>query len=108
MNLPINLDEAIVWLENHVELGDQKEIKDIEQFELHHTLGRFIRNQLRLWDNDTELAQWFFHHGIWHADDMSAIIIGAAIAKIRGTAFDLENKVKYYKDYWSASGVLPW
>lgn len=65
----------------------------------HHTLGRALRNDWGLW-GDNELTQWFNTIGIFHADDMSAIISTSFHRHLNNKDIDLDGQVAYYKKYW--------
>lgn len=65
----------------------------------HHSLGRFIRNELKLWYNGSPV-KWFNKHGIYHADDMSGIILTSAHRKFNNKDVKLEEQIKKYRKYW--------
>ena len=101
---PRNLDEAIEAL-NYIlsskdklvfqEWGEKKFVNS-----MHHHLGRWIRNNWDLWDEKSKLAEWFVAMEIWHADDMSAIILTSYWRKIHGQPIRLEKQVHKYIKYW--------
>jgi len=106
MKTPTNLDEAVSFL---IDVIKKSSVEDKKQFEntknvsqYHHSLGREIRNNWNLW-SDSKLKEWFKNKGVWHPDDMSAIILDATKAKIDGKEFDLESEIKYYQEYWEKS-----
>jgi hypothetical protein len=99
--IPTTLDEAIAHFEKYLSEASHSAIisaKDMAQF--HFTDGRRIRNEWGLWTGGP-LAQWFEKRGIWHADDMSGIILDALQHKLRNQPFDLDAAIQYYKDYWA-------
>ncbi len=61
--------------------------------------GRSIRNAWGLWTG-SELSQWFYEKDIYHADDMSGIIIESYKNTIEGKSIDLENQIKLYHKHW--------
>lgn len=104
---PQTLEEAIQMLINEaqeqnvlVELTDMKD----EDFNPHHTIGQDIRNKWFLWWYEGNpydkwpkeipaLVKWFNEElQIFHADDMSGIILDCFYLKIKGLPY--ENKIK--------------
>lgn len=100
-NIPHDLDEAIKAVLNLISTEDQMAIKngEINLPMSHHGFGTSLRNGWGLW-NDSVLAKWFQEQGIYHADDMSGIILESTQRYLRGEARDLEGQIKYYQDFW--------
>ena len=73
---------------------------------LHHTLGRYIRNNWGFWDvnQKTELKAWFSNLGINHPDDMSSICIETYHRMVNAKPIDLENQINLYKIFWKEHG----
>lgn len=67
---------------------------------LHHSLGQWIRNHWGLWKGGNELTDFFNENGIWHADDMSGIIISSYIKMLKEEEVNLDGQIEYYKKYW--------
>lgn len=76
--------------------------KDPEKviMDLHHSLGQWIRNNWKLWVEDSVLTKYFNNLGIFHADDMSGIIITSFGRWLNKEDLRLEEQIKYYQDYW--------
>jgi hypothetical protein len=80
--IPTNLEEAVAAL--LVTIPDE-ELKKFASWdreragnEAHHTVGRWIRNEWKLWVEGTPLREWFDKEiHAQHPDDMSSIIIDA-------------------------------
>jgi len=71
----------------------------------HHAIGQDIRNQW-LWQEDKPLRAWFIEkHSIWHADDMSSIILACLHHRLNHSPYDLDADVQRFKDYWENQGV---
>jgi hypothetical protein len=69
----------------------------------HHNDGRDLRNDLNLWSNESPIVVFMKNnYGITHADDISGLILNAAIAKLSDAEFDLKEQSKYYLDYWDS------
>lgn len=67
--------------------------------------GMGMRNSWGLW-NGSKLAQWFYRHQIYHADDMSGIIMDSYNRTKRGEPIELKEQiVKYHKHWEKAYGI---
>lgn len=66
----------------------------------HHTVGRQIRNDWKLWFADSLLHREFNDIGIFHADDMSAILFDMAQKILLGESIRLKEQVNRYQKYW--------
>ncbi len=71
---------------------------------VHHSFGMYLRNNWGLW-GETELAKNLYEMGIFHPDDMSAIILDSYQRKLKGEELKLEEQLKYYQDFWRESGT---
>lgn len=101
---PSNLDECFDALKIMLSYEDLDYIKNLQENDLctlHHTLGRKIRNDWHLWNSSSPLNKFFNDMGIFHADDMSGIILISFWRKMLQKEIDLENQIKYYQDFWS-------
>ncbi len=98
---PSNLEEAIQSLISVLEnAGELQQFKNVELWELHHGLGRYIRNTWGLW-TESPLFIWFKdQYGITHPDDISSIIIVSTQRRLNGEDLKLEEQIQTYKDYW--------
>lgn len=81
-----------------------------ELFCYHHTLGCALRNgnicDSLLGDND--LTREFKEIGIWHADDMSHVLITAAHRIINNRSVNLRELREFFHDHWQRFGIDPW
>jgi len=64
-----------------------------------NTKSFFIRNTLKLWF-DGPTVKWFNEHGIYHADDISSIILQSTHRRNNKRSIDLEAQIKIYRDHW--------
>ena len=48
----------------------------------------------------SDLSKYFNNMGIFHADDMSGIILTSLYRKIVGKDRNLDEQVKWYREYW--------
>lgn len=100
--VPETLAECFVALSQLLSDGEQDRIMMIPEKDLclfHHGLGRFIRNEWGLWAGGP-LKDHFKNLGFIHPDDVSSTIIEAYRAHLRKETFDINSKIKYYKEYW--------
>lgn len=103
-NTPTNLIEALDVLDRILSEQDKIIISLRTELEvcvqLHHSLGRYLRNNWGLWDMSSPLYKWFKAHGVWHTDDMSSIIIRSYYRKTNGRPIELQEQVQEYVEYW--------
>lgn len=118
--LPVNLEEAVeTYLDHYRNAHDMRTIIDHTEDEFsayaHHASGQFIRNSWFLWWHEGHpYSSWpaskppivgFFNElGIYHADDISGIIITSAYRKVNGKEIDLSGQVEHYKAFWKENG----
>ena len=80
---------------------DAKSADDI-CIQMHDGLGRWIRNNWELWSKTNRMCQWFKkEHGITHPDDMSSLLLGEAVARMRQEVFDFYGTVKRFHQHWA-------
>lgn len=72
---------------------------------LGHFAGMGLRNRLGLWEKSQPLVQWFRLWGLWHADDLSAIIYRALWLRLNGRAIDMTKERDYYEAFWKRKGI---
>lgn len=106
--IPKDLEDALNQLDELNTDDDRADIRSgtLGATDLHHGYGTSLRNNWELWDK-SRLAKWFNSIGIFHADDMSGIILDAWFCRVRGQPFDLGAKVKWYQDFWREQGIEP-
>lgn len=104
--VPATLDEALDALERGMDGREREDFIERGADGLHHSLGRMIRNQWRLWEDGTPLREWFRReHGLGHADDMSGIVIESLVRRVRRQPIELPRQVEVYKRHWTERGV---
>lgn len=105
--IPTDLNDAIAFFECKWSEETLNEFKSKEEqkatSELHFGTGRSLRNNWKLWAGTSELSIFFRDLGINHPDDMSGIILTSLHRKLNGIEIELDNQIKYYKDYWAES-----
>lgn len=99
---PKNLEECYAALSEKFstdELAKFMACSEDELIKYHMGLGMWMRNNWGLWEGG-ELQEYFKAMGIWHADDMSGIIIDSFHRHLCGSPIKLDEQAQYYKDYW--------
>lgn len=85
--IPKNLNEAIKELDKFVS-GKNTELN-----------GMGIRNSWGLW-GESDLSMWFYNYNIFHADDMSSIIIESYRRMVNSIPIDLDEQISIYHNHW--------
>jgi len=108
MKNPSNLEECFyVLLKNssyaNIELF--MKIKEEDGFipGTHFLWGMSLRNNWGLWRKN-KLTNFFNKLGIYHADDMSTIIITSFHRYLHNININLEKQVKFFIDFWKKEG----
>jgi hypothetical protein len=97
--IPNSLDEAVQRIIDNIPQMDREAIRRGEHLS-HHGFGTMLRNEWGLW-HFSVLSDWFWDNvKIWHADDMSGIIIEKVEAHIKEQPFNLEQLVAHYHAHW--------
>jgi hypothetical protein len=106
--IPKTLNEALDLMMAGLTDEDRKFIEaagDEYATSAHFGSGMGMRNSWGLW-GDSPLSRYFSRLGIYHADDMSAIINEAFSRQVRGKDIQLEKLVQYYRDYWEKQDIV--
>jgi hypothetical protein len=93
--IPTDVTDAVRVLKKELDpayLATIKKPKPDEEYDLFF-LGTGLRNSWGLW-RDSRLKKWFQAHGVGAPEDMTAIIINALQADLRGEPFDLDKELK--------------
>ena len=108
--VPSDLDEAVNLLLTVCDRTLLEEYEGPGDFTaaVHHGLGRRLRNDWSLWDNEVAgISAWLKDKGLLHADDKSSVILKAYYCKAVRLPFNLEDEIKRYRTYWADQGVDP-
>ncbi len=99
--IPKNLEECFTFLDNILSNEDKEKARKDPEFgrKVHHSLGRMLRNDWYLWRGG-KLKDYFNELGIWHADDMSGIILTSYHRHLNGDDLKLYEQVRSYIEYW--------
>lgn len=108
--IPNTLEDAVELLKFELPEETRQRIREdhgLLALSWHHSLGQAVRNDFGLW-LDSPLAKHFEDtYGLGHADDMSAIILDALFADIRGLPYDANEAARSYREYWIGRGISP-
>ena len=119
---PKDLDDAVDHILSIIS-QDEKSIEVLEKYdgdedgfsgELHMFFGRNIRNEWNLWwyqnhnfenwpKEIPEIVKYFNDIKIYHADDMSGIILTTVYRKFFNLPIDLDDQIKKYHAHWFES-----
>jgi hypothetical protein len=69
---------------------------------MHFGFGLWMRNNWQLWGG-SRLSKYFNSLEIYHPDDMSGIILVSYHRYLNNKDIQLDEQIKYYKDYWANS-----
>jgi len=106
--VPTTIDEALNLMMEGLTEKDRTFIEnagDDDATVAHFGGGMGMRNSWGLW-GDSPLSRSFSRLGIYHADDMSAIINEAFSRRVRGKDIELDELVQYYRDYWEEEDII--
>lgn len=119
MGVPESLEDAIedlkVWYGDKLIEVVSSMNEDSFRASSYHSAGLFIRDSWFLWwqkghhnaiwpETKPKLIQFFNDMGIYHANDISSIILTSVYREISGKEIDLQGQVQQYKDYWESQG----
>lgn len=103
-HIPNDLNDAInylncVWSDtSKIDFKNKPENDAVA--ELHFGTGRSIRNNWGLWNQKSTLYSFFKSKGIFHPDDMSAIILTSFHRTLNDREIQLDQQIAEYKEYW--------
>lgn len=100
--IPTTLKECLSKLKTiySTELEAFKNYKENRLPMLHFTFGKQIRNNFKLWNEDTKLVKYFIKLGIYHPDDMSMIIITSFHRLLNNKDINLNKQIQFYINFW--------
>ncbi len=96
---PSEFKECFVWLSELEGFQAFLKTKENDLVMFHLTVGMALRNEFKLWYN-SPLTDYFNSIGIFHADDMSEILLTSLHRLTNGKVLDISGQAKFYKDYW--------
>lgn len=102
--IPVDLEDCFKIIKMELspsEINKIMSMKIEELCRLHHSLGRWIRNNWSLWGEEGALKDYFNNIGLHHADDMSGLIIESFWHHLRNEPLEIEKQIKEYQDFWA-------
>jgi hypothetical protein len=108
-SVPSTIEAAVDQLVASLTDQDREQIRQSDSIGLHHSSGRFLRNNWSLWEPSTPIKlDAVSKYGINHADDLSGLILAWLFAKVRGDeSFDPVEHCKQYHEHWRSMGIDP-
>ncbi len=104
IRLPKNLDEAVLYFQQKwtgKELDKFKNMSEKEALiEIHFGTGQWIRNNWVYGNRDTVLRNYFHSLGVFHPDDISAIILISLHRTLNKNDIELSKQIEHYQAYW--------
>ena len=105
--IPLDLEDALNYLEYRTNDEVKSEFMNIEEKEViaaaHFSWGMYLRNNWWLWSGMSGISLYFKELGIFHADDMSSIILTSYHRRLNGKEINLDEQVRKYIEYWKGS-----
>ncbi|MEM6379957.1 MAG: DUF6794 domain-containing protein [Bacteroidota bacterium] len=101
--IPKNLSECLQQIDHFWTDSLKNEVKNMAEEDFgstaHFGFGRWMRNHWGLWGG-SRLKKYFNAMGIYHADDMSGIILRCYHRYLNRKPIRLGDQIKYYQEYW--------
>lgn len=107
--IPNNIEECFETLKKDLKPEDIAFIKssDDNVVSLHHSLGRYLRNNWGFWSEEgSELKSYFQRLGLFHPDDMSSIILHSFHNHLNGKPLDVDGQIKFFQDFWNRTNIV--
>jgi hypothetical protein len=106
--IPKNIEEAFAELDRMLQQDDKDYIVENGSIAVHHSLGRWIRNNWELWDDEAnDLKRIFTEIGISHPDDMSDHIIKWYIHHLKNDDDFYKKEIKIIKERHNENVIDP-
>ena len=106
--IPKNIEEAFSELDRMLQQEDKDYIVENGSIAVHHSLGRWIRNNWELWDDEAnDLKRIFTEIGISHPDDMSDHIIKWYIHHLKNDDDFYKKEIKIIKERHNENVIDP-
>lgn len=105
--IPSNLHECLCTLDiiisqsKNVDVHFFKNMTEKECVANTQNLGKWLRNNWGLWKKESKLYSYFNNMGLWHADDMSSLIITSYHRHINDKKINIKQQVDKFIKYWN-------
>lgn len=103
IQIPENLEQCFGTLKQMFGAEELEKIctgPESNMVRYHHGLGRWLRNNWGLW-GESKLKEHLKKIGLWHADDMSSVILDSFWRHLHDVPLDIEEQVEKYQVYWA-------
>ncbi|MBS1517927.1 MAG: hypothetical protein JSS91_07555 [Bacteroidetes bacterium] len=101
--IPVDLEDALSYLDNVMDRKSKNEFRNTEEVKAvagkHFSWGLYLRNNWGLWSFSSGISLYFLKTGVFHADDMSSIILTSFHRRLNGKDIRLDEQIKFYKEY---------
>lgn len=101
INLEWVVDDLFATIHPNTFEEIQKSKSPEDMLGYHFTLGMSVRNLYGLWDSEHALTKWFVQEGVYHADDMSAIILEALWHRIKELPYNHTQIIQMCQKQWT-------
>ena len=109
VNIPKTILGAFSELDNMLLQDDKDYIVENGSIAVHHSLGRWIRNNWELWDDEpNDLKKIFLNIGISHPDDMSNYIIKWYIHHLKNDDDFYKKEIKIVNERHNENVIDPY
>ena len=106
---PTTLEDCFWLLESNCDPKELEKAQSLSEDKFvgmsHHGMGMWIRNNWGLWSGDSGISKFFRDLGIYHADDMSGIILTSFHRHLLKKPLEIDKQVEHYLDFWKKQGV---
>lgn len=102
------IEEVFQYLDNALDDSDKIALRYAPNAAMfHHSVGRDLRNYLKLWSPNTRLTRLFRDaYDIVHPDDISSLLLGAYRARLRHEEYSIFFEAMNYRNHWRSLGVF--
>jgi len=66
----------------------------------HFTIGKKIRSNWGLWEGNSTIFKFLSSMQLWHADDMSSLILTSYHRYINDKPLELKQQIEHFLEYW--------
>lgn len=106
--VPSTIQQAVDILFNGLEQDEKDAIINNSTIigSAHFGIGRWIRNNWHMWENNCPLKNNAIElYKLAHADDISGLILSWLFAKVKGENFDPNKHCEIYHEHWKNMGI---
>lgn len=105
--VPSTIKDAVNHIVESLSIEDRQFIEAYNNnASVHHTIGRYIRNNWSLWGKDSPLKRDAVNtYGIAHADDISSLVLDWVYHIVNKEEFNPHQAVKKFHEHWGSFGM---